>query len=118
MCVWIKTKERLGDKLKHSQAMHKCAVAYMSDTMLLGASLLPAGRNTTITGGRFFMTSVDHALWFHHPVQADDWLLYEMDSPKCGEWSNHNQLITHSFVFRCIFIKMALSQLLRNAMYD
>ena len=70
---------------EQSQAMHKCAVAYMSDAMLLGASLIPAGRDTTMTGGRFFMTSVDHALWFHHPVQADDWLLYEMDSPKCGE---------------------------------
>ncbi|XP_005092766.1 acyl-coenzyme A thioesterase 8 isoform X2 [Aplysia californica] len=77
-CVWIKTLGHLGNH----QPMHKCAAAFMSDTMLIGTALLPAGRRTG--GGRFFMTSVDHAMWFHHPVQADEWLLYEMESPQCG----------------------------------
>jgi acyl-CoA thioesterase-2 len=25
--------------------------------------------------------SLDHALWFHRPFRADDWLLYAQDSP-------------------------------------
>src|SRR3546814_8952245 len=27
------------------------------------------------------MASFDHALWFHRPFRADDWLLYSIDSP-------------------------------------
>ena len=25
--------------------------------------------------------SLDHAIWFHRPIKADDWLLYSSDSP-------------------------------------
>ena len=25
--------------------------------------------------------SLDHALWFHRPFRADEWLLYAQDSP-------------------------------------
>ncbi|MCK1589085.1 thioesterase family protein, partial [Bradyrhizobium sp. 169] len=25
--------------------------------------------------------SLDHAMWFHRPFRADDWLLYAQDSP-------------------------------------
>jgi acyl-CoA thioesterase-2 len=27
------------------------------------------------------MASLDHALWFHRPFRADEWLLYSIDSP-------------------------------------
>jgi acyl-CoA thioesterase-2 len=27
------------------------------------------------------VASLDHALWFHRPFRADEWLLYELDSP-------------------------------------
>ena len=27
------------------------------------------------------MASLDHAMWFHRPFRADDWLLYSLDSP-------------------------------------
>jgi acyl-CoA thioesterase-2 len=27
------------------------------------------------------MASLDHALWFHRPFRADEWLLYSLDSP-------------------------------------
>jgi len=27
------------------------------------------------------MASLDHALWFHRPLRADQWLLYAQDSP-------------------------------------
>ncbi len=28
--------------------------------------------------------SLDHALWFHRPFRADDWLLYHQDSPSAS----------------------------------
>jgi acyl-CoA thioesterase-2 len=28
--------------------------------------------------------SLDHALWFHRPFRADDWLLYAQDSPSAS----------------------------------
>jgi acyl-CoA thioesterase-2 len=30
---------------------------------------------------RLMIASLDHALWFHRPLRADDWLLYSMKSP-------------------------------------
>ena len=30
------------------------------------------------------MASLDHAMWFHRPFRADDWLLYAMQSPNAG----------------------------------
>ena len=27
------------------------------------------------------MASLDHAMWFHCDFRADDWLLYQMESP-------------------------------------
>jgi acyl-CoA thioesterase-2 len=30
------------------------------------------------------MASIDHAMWFHRPFRADEWLLYAMDSPNAS----------------------------------
>jgi acyl-CoA thioesterase-2 len=30
------------------------------------------------------MASLDHAMWFHRPFRADDWLLYDQDSPSAS----------------------------------
>jgi acyl-CoA thioesterase-2 len=30
------------------------------------------------------MASIDHALWFHRPFRADEWLLYDIDSPSAS----------------------------------
>jgi acyl-CoA thioesterase-2 len=29
----------------------------------------------------FMAASLDHCMWFHRDVQADEWLLYDIDSP-------------------------------------
>ena len=41
---------------------------------LLDTSLLPHGGRWFEPG--LFMASLDHAMWFHRPFRADDWLLY------------------------------------------
>ncbi|XP_076470536.1 acyl-coenzyme A thioesterase 8-like [Babylonia areolata] len=78
---WIKAAGHMGDDHK----LHQCCAAYMSDQLLLGTSVLPYERGAKGSYGRFFMTSVDHSIWFHSQFRADEWLLYEMESPVCGE---------------------------------
>ncbi|MGY4319341.1 acyl-CoA thioesterase II [Bradyrhizobium sp. JR3.5] len=73
--VWIKTAE----KLPNDPALHMCALAYASDLTLLDATMARYGR--TLFDGRMISASLDHAMWFHRPFRADDWLLYAKDSP-------------------------------------
>jgi len=73
--VWIRTTGKLPD----DPAIHQCVLAYASDMTLLDAALIPHGR--TVFDKRIMAASLDHALWFHRPFRADDWLLYAQDSP-------------------------------------
>jgi acyl-CoA thioesterase II len=62
--------------------VHAGAVAFMSDALLLSTSLFPHGRlfdDPDVSG-----SSLDHAIWFHRDVRADDWLLYAMESTWAG----------------------------------
>ncbi len=73
--VWMRTTGRLPDELP----IHHCVLAYASDMMLLDAALVPHGR--TVFEPTIMAASLDHALWFHRPFRADEWLLYAQDSP-------------------------------------
>jgi len=73
--VWIRTTGRLPD----DSAIHRCVLAYASDMMLLDTALVPHGR--TVFEKTLMAASLDHALWFHRPFRADEWLLYAQDSP-------------------------------------
>jgi acyl-CoA thioesterase-2 len=73
--VWIRATSRLPD----DPAIHRCVLAYASDMMLLDTALVPHGRS--VFDQNIMGASLDHALWFHRPFRADDWLLYAQDSP-------------------------------------
>jgi len=73
--VWL----RASDPLPEDPFLHQCVVAYASDMSLLDTVVLPHGRSGPL--GPVMMASLDHAIWFHHPIRADDWLLYVQDSP-------------------------------------
>ena len=73
--LWI----RIGGALPDDPAIHRAALAYLSDMTLLDTALVAHGH--TISDGRFQLASLDHALWLHRPCRADDWLLYVQDSP-------------------------------------
>ena len=75
---WI----RAAGKLPDDPALHACVLAYASDLTLLGASLLPHG--IIIGDRRIQPASLDHALWFHRPFRADEWLLYDQSSPSAS----------------------------------
>jgi len=73
--VWIRVTGRLPDE----PAIHQCALAYASDMTLLDAALVSHGR--TVFDKAIMAASLDHALWFHRPFRADEWMLYAQDSP-------------------------------------
>jgi len=74
--LWFKTNGELPD----DPLLHACIVAYESDFTLLDTALLPIGIRSW-NDGTTMMASLDHAMWFHRPFRADDWLLYDQDSP-------------------------------------
>ncbi|MFW3169054.1 acyl-CoA thioesterase [Geodermatophilus sp. CPCC 206100] len=71
--VWMRVAGRLPD----DAAVHAAALTFASDLTLLGAGLARVGG----WQDRYAGASLDHAVWFHAPVRADDWFLYETDSP-------------------------------------
>lgn len=66
--VWIKAITPLPD----DPLTHVCALAYMSDLTLGGT----AGKPHVNEPGKLMIASLDHAMWFHRPFRADDWLLF------------------------------------------
>ncbi|MFB6599736.1 acyl-CoA thioesterase II [Streptomyces diastaticus] len=78
--VWFRTNGKLGavDPLTHV-----CLTTYVSDMTLLDSVLLAHGRGGWATGD-ITGASLDHAMWFHRPLRADDWLLYDQYSPSAS----------------------------------
>ncbi|MEO6170338.1 MAG: acyl-CoA thioesterase II [Lysobacter sp.] len=73
--VWFRLTDRVGD----APELHQALLAYASDFQLLGTATYPHG--ISYYQPNVQMASLDHALWFHRPFRADDWLLYSIDSP-------------------------------------
>ncbi|HEX2701342.1 MAG TPA: acyl-CoA thioesterase II [Acidimicrobiales bacterium] len=73
--VWF----RADGPLPHDALLHACVVTYASDMTLLDSILLAHG--TSWLDPDLMGASLDHAMWFHRPFRADDWLLYDQESP-------------------------------------
>jgi acyl-CoA thioesterase II len=69
--VWLRADGDLPD----DPVVHACVVTYASDMTLLDTTILPFGLSWT--SGGIQMASLDHAMWFHRPFRADEWLLYD-----------------------------------------
>ena len=76
--VWL----RAGDAIPDDPALHQCVLAYASDLTVLAASLVPHGTYLGNPGLR--TASLDHAMWFHRALRADEWLLYDQISPSAS----------------------------------
>ncbi|WP_255949711.1 acyl-CoA thioesterase [Streptomyces odontomachi] len=74
--VWFRTDGKLAD----DRLLHMCLATYVSDMTLLDSILLAHGRGGWTTGD-IVGASLDHAMWFHRPFRADEWLLYDQESP-------------------------------------
>ncbi|MGI9592782.1 MAG: acyl-CoA thioesterase [Myxococcota bacterium] len=75
MEVWIRADGRLPDSL----LLQQCVVAYASDMTLLDTAILPHA--ISWFDRTYTVASLDHAMWFHRPFRADEWLLYVQESP-------------------------------------
>ena len=73
--VWLRADGRLPD----DPTLHACIVTYASDMTLLDTTTLPHGLRWNDNSVQ--MASLDHAMWFHRPFRADDWLLYDQITP-------------------------------------
>jgi acyl-CoA thioesterase-2 len=76
--IWFRAASPLPD----DPAVHRAALAYLSDMTLLDTALVAHGRS--VFESDIQVASLDHALWFHRPFRADEWLLYAQDSPNTG----------------------------------
>ncbi|MBV9932674.1 MAG: acyl-CoA thioesterase II [Actinobacteria bacterium] len=69
---------RADGKLPDDPLLHVCIVAYASDMSLLDSIML--AHDITWDDPRIMVASLDHAMWFHRPFRADEWLLYDQES--------------------------------------
>ena len=77
MHLWMKTTAPVDER----PGVHESLLAYMSDTYLIDAALLPLAR---VYGKDARCASLDHALWLHAPCRADEWLLYAAEAQRVG----------------------------------
>ena len=75
--VWLRAVDRVPSD---EDRLHRCLLAYVSDYNLLETATLPHARSFL----HLQMASIDHAMWFHRPFRADEWLLYAVDSPSAS----------------------------------
>jgi acyl-CoA thioesterase-2 len=76
--VWLKTKGEMPEDRRQNDLV----LAYASDYNLLTTALFPHGK--AIDHRNLQIASLDHAMWFHRPFRADEWLLYSIDSPSAS----------------------------------
>lgn len=76
--IWLKANGPLSD----NRYIHQAVLAYASDFTLLDTALVAHGK--LLFDADIQLASLDHAMWFHRPFRADDWLLYCQDSPSAS----------------------------------
>jgi len=69
--VWLRADGNLPD----DPVLHACIITYASDMTLLDTAVLPFGLAWDRPGMQ--MASLDHAMWFHRPFRANEWMLYD-----------------------------------------
>jgi acyl-CoA thioesterase II len=76
--VWV----RAAGSLPSDRTVHEAVLAYASDMTLLDTTLVAHGKSVFDLDVQ--AASIDHALWFHAAVKADEWHLYAQESPFAG----------------------------------
>ncbi|MFJ3789853.1 acyl-CoA thioesterase [Kitasatospora sp. NPDC090091] len=82
--VWLRTGSPLDDD---DPLLHVCALTYLSDLTLASTAGLHVQPNffQRREPPRLMMASLDHAMWFHRPFRADEWLLFAQRSPSSSD---------------------------------
>ena len=77
--VWIKVDAI--DRRGTNAGVDACCAAYTSDHALLTTALLPHGLQMP-SPKLGAVASLDHSMWFHSPFRADEWMLFDIRSPR------------------------------------
>jgi acyl-CoA thioesterase-2 len=83
--IWFHANGDIPDE----PILHTALIVYESDNALLGTARLP--HRGSFKRSDMQMASLDHAMWFHHPARADQWLLYALDSPSSSSARGYNR---------------------------
>jgi acyl-CoA thioesterase-2 len=76
--VWL----RIDGSLPEDPLLQVCAVTFASDLNLLDSVLVHHGLAAHLDP--IWLASLDLAMWFHRPFQADEWFLYVSSSPSAS----------------------------------
>lgn len=76
---WLRAKAALPD----DPHLHAAAFAYLSDWWM-NYPALGAHQRETIAAGGLYVATLNHCIWLHGPIRADDWLHFESISPAAG----------------------------------
>jgi acyl-CoA thioesterase-2 len=74
---FIRVRRALGD----APALHSAAFAYISDHWINFAACIAHVRPAA---PKLYVASLNHAIWFHEPFRADEWLLFDCVSPRAA----------------------------------
>src|SRR5271157_5703259 len=77
MRFWIKMRSPLAD----DPALHAAAFAYLSDYWINFAACIGHVRKMADVDTRLYVASLNHVIWYHRALRADDWLLFDCASP-------------------------------------
>jgi len=76
---WVRARQPLpGD-----QVTHQAVLAYLSDYWFPLTSLTPTTDKMVETG--LYIASLNHSIWFHRPVRADEWLFVDAVTPSSNQ---------------------------------
>ncbi|MFI2214000.1 acyl-CoA thioesterase [Streptomyces sp. NPDC020141] len=100
--LWI----RASGKLPDDPLIHAGSLTYASDLFLAPTAALAVEPPRPLRGrpSAVYLTSLDHAVWFHRPFRADEWLLFSQRSPSSSDgrglafadvWSRDGRLVAH-----------------------
>jgi acyl-CoA thioesterase II len=102
--AWFRLLNEVGDKA----VRHACALAYASDDMPVDAVI--AMHPDRVTMQDVWATSLDHAIWFHQPLRAEDWHLYDFSVHALG--GGRGLTLGHIFTAGGIHIATVAQELL------
>lgn len=86
---------RMTAPLDDDPLLHTLALAYLSDDLPTEAVGRALGLDMYEEEGGWFSVSLDHTLWFHRPIRADEWHLQELTCHAFGD--GRGLAIGHAF---------------------
>ena len=99
--LWMKPRARVPEEA--SQYVHRALLTYVVDQVMLEPALRTLGLSWMSPG--LVAASLDHAMWFHHDVDINEWILFDQRCTQivsgrvlveCSIFSQHGTLLAHA----------------------